>query len=60
MKSFLIIGMGSFGHHLCRSLSKLKCEIMVVDREESAVEDVLPLVVGSAAGGFAFVFSEKL
>ena len=50
MKSFLIIGMGSFGHHLCRSLSKLKCEIMVVDREESAVEDVLPLVVSAKIG----------
>lgn len=50
MKSFLIIGMGSFGHHLCRSLSRLKCEIMVVDREESAVEDVLPLVVSAKIG----------
>ena len=50
MKSFLIIGMGSFGHHLCSSLSKLKCEIMVVDREESAVEDVLPLVVSAKIG----------
>ena len=33
MKSFLIIGMGSFGHHLCRELAKEKCEIMIVDRE---------------------------
>ena len=29
MKSFLIIGMGSFGHHLCRSLAENECEIMV-------------------------------
>lgn len=50
MKSFLIIGMGSFGHHLCRSFSKLKCEIMVADREESAVEDVLGMVVSAKIG----------
>lgn len=50
MKSFLIIGMGSFGHHLCRCLSKMKCEIMVVDREESAVEDVLGMVVSAKIG----------
>ena len=40
MKSFLIIGMGSFGHHLCRSLAKNECEIMVVDTDSAAVEDV--------------------
>lgn len=50
MKSFLIIGMGSFGHHLCRCLSKMKCEVMVVDREESAVEDVLGMVVSAKIG----------
>lgn len=41
MKSFLIIGMGSFGHHLCRSLAENECEIMVVDKDSEAVEDVL-------------------
>lgn len=47
MKSFLIIGMGSFGHHLCRKLAEHKCEIMVVDQESSALEDILPLVVSA-------------
>ena len=30
MKTFLIIGMGSFGHHLCRALAEQKCEVMIV------------------------------
>lgn len=50
MKSFLIIGMGSFGHHLCRCLARQKCEIMVVDRTGEAIEDVLSLVVSAKIG----------
>jgi len=47
MKSFLIIGMGTFGHHLCRELAKQKCEIMVADSRSEMLEDVLPLVVSA-------------
>lgn len=47
MKSFLIIGMGTFGHHLCRELAKQKCEIMAVDARQELLEDVLPLVVSA-------------
>lgn len=43
MKSFLIIGMGTFGHHLCNELLKQKCEIMVVDNDEECLEDLLNL-----------------
>lgn len=50
MKSFLIIGMGHFGHHLCRSLAKQDCEIMIVDRDEEAIEDMLPYVVSAKIG----------
>ena len=50
MKSFLIIGMGTFGHHLCRELAKQKCEIMAVDRRAEAVEDVLSQVVSAKVG----------
>ena len=32
MKSFLIIGLGSFGYHLCMALAQQRCEIMVVDK----------------------------
>lgn len=50
MKSFLIIGMGSFGHHLCRALAEHRCDIMVVDRASENVEDVLPLVASAKVG----------
>ena len=49
-KSFLIIGMGNFGHHLCRELAKQHCEIMAVDAVAEAVEDVLSLVVSAKVG----------
>lgn len=50
MKSFLIIGMGHFGHHMCASLAKMDCEIMIVDKDEEAVEDMLPYVVSAKIG----------
>ncbi len=50
MKSFLIIGMGHFGHHLCQSLARMDCEIMIVDEREEAVEDMLPYVVSAKIG----------
>lgn len=52
MKSFLIIGMGTFGHHLCINLAKQKCEIIVVDHNAEKLEDVLPLVVSAKAADF--------
>lgn len=50
MKSFLIIGMGHFGHHLCRNLAETDCEIMIVDKDEAAIEDMLPYVVSAKIG----------
>lgn len=50
MKSFLIIGMGRFGHYLCRELSKLGNEIMAVDEDEECLESVLPLVTSAKIG----------
>ncbi len=50
MKSFLIIGMGHFGHHLCKSLAQTDCEIMIVDKDESRIEDMLPYVVSAKIG----------
>lgn len=50
MKSFLIIGMGSFGHHLCRSFGKLDCEIMIVDEKQENLEDMLPYVTSAKIG----------
>lgn len=50
MKSILIIGLGRFGTHLCMDLSKLDNEIMVVDRDEASLEDLLPFVVSAKIG----------
>ena len=40
MKTVLIIGMGRFGQHLCRKMLKLNNEVMIVDRNEEAMEDL--------------------
>ena len=45
LKSFLIIGMGSFGTHLCKALAKRKCDIMIADSDENCVEKMLPTAV---------------
>lgn len=50
MKSFLIIGMGRFGHYLCRALAELGNEILVVDEDEERLEPCLPLVTGAKIG----------
>lgn len=50
MKSILIIGLGRFGTHLCMDLSKLDNEIMVVDRNEESLEDLLPYVISAKIG----------
>jgi trk system potassium uptake protein TrkA len=41
MKSFLVIGLGHFGQHLVKSLAKFTCEIMIVDKDESRVEEMM-------------------
>lgn len=50
MKSFLILGMGSFGHHLCRSFAELDCEIMIVDEQQESLEDMLQYVTSAKIG----------
>lgn len=50
MKSILIIGLGRFGTHLCKDLAKLDNEIMIVDKDESHLEDLLPMVVSAKIG----------
>ena len=47
MKSFLIIGLGTFAHHLCYELSKTKCDIVIADHDADAMEDLLPLVISA-------------
>lgn len=50
MKSFLIIGMGRFGQYLCRELSKLGAEIMIVDQNEDSLASCLSLVTSAKIG----------
>lgn len=50
MKTVLIIGLGRFGHHLCRKMIELENEVMVVDKDEKAVEDLLPEVTNAKIG----------
>lgn len=50
MKSFLIIGMGRFGHYLCQELSKLGNEILAVDMVEECLEPCLPVVTDAQIG----------
>ncbi len=50
MKSFLIIGMGRFGSHLCRNLAELGNEIMIVDQNEELLEPLLPYVTSAKIG----------
>ncbi|MBE5936120.1 MAG: TrkA family potassium uptake protein [Lachnospiraceae bacterium] len=50
MKSMLVIGLGKFGHHLCKKLIELDNEIMIVDEVEEKLDDLLPLVTAAKIG----------
>lgn len=50
MKSILIIGMGKFGKHLCKSLSKMGNDLMIVDKDESKLTDLIYQVTSAKVG----------
>jgi len=50
MKSFLIIGLNSFGHHLCRELWEQGGEVMIADIKESRLEDALKYSISAKVG----------
>lgn len=50
MKSFLIIGLGRFGSHLCQSFSKLGHEVVIVDKNEELLEPLLPFAADAKIG----------
>lgn len=50
MKSFLVIGAGRFGHHLCMNLSRFNCEVMVIEQDEEKLDDLLPFVTTAKIG----------
>lgn len=50
MKSVLVIGIGEFGSHIAKKMSKLHCEVMTVDSDESRINEVLPYVTNALIG----------
>lgn len=50
MKSILVIGLGRFGRHLSLKLMELGNEVMIIDKDEEAVERVAPFVTASRIG----------
>lgn len=50
MYSMLVIGLGRFGANLAQRLAELGNEVMVIDRDESAVDPVVPYVTASQIG----------
>lgn len=50
MKSVLIIGIGDFGRHLALKMMELKNDVLIVDKEESIVEELSPLVTDAQIG----------
>ena len=47
MKSFLIIGLSTFGTHLCKKLFALDTEVMIADMDSLAVESMTPYAVSA-------------
>ena len=50
MKSVLIVGVGRFGQKMIEKLNELNYEVMAIDRDESRVNAVLPLVTDAQIG----------
>ncbi len=50
MKSFLVIGLGLFGRHVCMQLSEMGHDVMAVDYKEDRINDILPYVTNAQIG----------
>ena len=50
MKSVLLIGLGRFGKSVAEKLNELHHQVMAVDRDETRVNDVLPIVTDAQIG----------
>lgn len=50
MKSVLIIGMGRLGHHLCMNMAHMGNEIMIVDKNEENMQDLLSCAMMAKVG----------
>ena len=47
MKSFLIIGMSTFGQHLLKELSNKKCDVFIADVDENVITPYLSYAVSA-------------
>ncbi len=47
MKSFLIIGMSTFGVHLCKKLNDLGAEVMIADKDPEIIDTMAPFAVSA-------------
>ncbi|MCQ2454720.1 MAG: TrkA family potassium uptake protein [Clostridia bacterium] len=50
MKTVLLIGAGGFGKHLAQKLIEMKYEVMVIDRHENLIDDVVDFVTAAQIG----------
>lgn len=50
MKSILLIGIGNFGKHIALELNQLGHQVMVIDKIEERVNDILPYVTDAQIG----------
>lgn len=50
MKTVLIIGMGRFGVHLAQKMAELGNQVMVVDKDEDSISELLPVVTRAQVG----------
>ncbi len=50
MKSILVLGAGEFGSTIAKRMSELGCDVLSVDSEESAVNEIAPYVTNAMIG----------
>ena len=50
MKTVVIIGAGQFGTHIAKRMEELRCEVMVVDNNEEAINQIMPYVTDAKIG----------
>ena len=50
MKSVLIIGIGNFGKHLALKMQELGNDVMIIDQNESVIEELSPIVTDAHIG----------
>lgn len=50
MKSVLVIGVGRFGKHLSLKMAQMGNEVMIVDKDEEKIREILPHVTSAEIG----------